>query len=456
MENKIRDRVIETYDRRTKRSREHDLNARGHLPGGDTRSTLYFGPHPIYMKQGRGCYLYDWDGNEYIDFLGNYTSIIHGHAHPKITEAARIQLEKGTIFGAPSEIQYRHAKHLCDRIPSLDTVRYCNSGTEATQFALRGARAYTGKSAIIKMDGGYHGTHDVAEVNLSPDLEAVDLPSKHVEVGVPRCTMDDVVIAPFNDLEAVEKLASENQGRLAAIIVEPIMGAAGLINPLPGYLKNLREIADRYELVLIFDEIITFRLNWGGMQAMEGVRPDMTTLGKIIGGGFPVGAFGGKQEIMSVFNPEVRRSVNHGGTFNGNNVTMGAGIAALEMYDQASADRINGLGERLRKGFCRAAEKAGVKARFTGLGSLINVHWGEKEPNNAKESALMKTAAGDVVSLLHLEMLNHGIYSAPRGMFIVSTPMTEKEIDRAVEAFETTLHVLKPFIEKDFPHLLRE
>ena len=234
------DKVIDAYNRRTKKSREHDLNARSYLPGGDTRSTLYFGPHPIYMKQGRGCCLYDWDGNKYIDFLSNYTSIIHGHVHPGIIEAARTQLEVGIIFGAPSEIQYRHAKHLCERVPSIDSVRYCNSGTEATQFALRGARAFTDKNAVIKMDGGYHGTHDVAEVNLTPDLKAVGLPSKHVEAGVPPCTMEDVVIAPFNDLEAIERLARENQERLAAIIVEPIMGAAGLINPLPGYLKGLR------------------------------------------------------------------------------------------------------------------------------------------------------------------------------------------------------------------------
>ena len=454
MENRVQDKVIDAYKRRTKKSRQHDLLARKYFPGGDTRSTLYFGPYSIYMKQGRGCYLYDWDGNEYIDFLGNYSSIIHGHAHPRIIEAARAQLELGTIFGAPSEIQYLHAKHLCERVPSIDSIRYCNSGTEATQFALRGIRAFTKKNAIMKMDGGYHGTHDVAEVNLFPDLKAIGLPSKHVETGVSPCTMEDVIIAPFNDLEITEKLIKENQDRLAGIIVEPIMGASGLINPLPGYLRGLRELSDRYEIVLIFDEIITFRLSWGGVQSMEKIIPDMTTLGKIIGGGFPIGAFGGREEIMSVFNPEKQQAVNHGGTFNGNNVSMGAGIAALEIYDQAAADRINDLGDRLRQGFRQVAAKAGIRVQFTGVGSLMNVHWGGRVPINAKESMLMKTAAGDLVRLLHLEMLNQGIHSAPRGMFIVSTAMTDKEIDRAIEAFENSIDVLNPYIVEELPHLL--
>ncbi len=365
-------------------------------------------------------------------------------------------MELGTIFGAPSEIQYLHAKHLCDRIASIDAVRYCNSGTEATQFAIRGVRAFTGKNGIMKMDGGYHGTHDVAEVNLFPDLKSRSIPSKHVETGVSPCTMEDVVIAPFNDLEITETLIKKHQDHLGGIIVEPMMGASGLINPLPGYLKGLRELSDRYGLVLILDEIITFRLSRGGMQQIEGVAPDMTTLGKIIGGGFPIGAFGGREEIMSVYNPEKPGAVNHGGTFNGNNVSMGAGIAALEMFDQSEADRINALGDRLREGFRQVSAKAGVKIQLTGIGSLVNVHWGDRAPINARESFQMKSAAGDLVKLLHIEMLNQGIHSAPRGMFIVSTAMTDREIDRAVEAFESCLDVLKPYIMEELPGLLNE
>jgi glutamate-1-semialdehyde 2,1-aminomutase len=446
--------IYDRYEQRTKGSKTHDDIAKNYLPGGDTRSTVYYGPHPTYMVRGEGCHLWDCDGNDYLDFLGNYTSIIHGHAHPKIIAAAQAQLQKGTIFGAPSEIQYIHAKHLCERVPSMDTLRYCNSGTEATQFALRGARAFTGRDVIMKMDGGYHGTHDVAEVNLRPDVAADWLPSKHVEPGVPACTMEDVVICPFNDLEAAETILKEYNDRLAAIIVEPIMGAAGVIEPLPGFLEGLRALADRYGVLLIFDEIITFRLNRGGMQAIEGVIPDMTTLGKIIGGGLPVGAFGGRKDVMGIFDPNHTRTVNHGGTFNGNNVTLGAGLATLELYDQAAIDRINELGDRLREGFRDAFKTTGIKGCTSGRGSLLNVHWRADKPRNAKESALAAAAAGELVKLLHLEMINRGIYGATRGMFVVSTAMAEADIDKALEAFQATLQLLKPFVAETAPQLL--
>ncbi len=449
-------RVLEAYQAKTTTSAAHHAAACRHLPRGDTRTSLYFEPHPVYMERGQGCRLFDGDGNEYLDFLSNYTSLIHGHAHPEITAAAAAQLSKGAIFGAPSEIQYRHAEHLRQRMPSLDLIRYCNSGTEATMFALRGARAFTGRDVVMKMDGSYLGTHDVAEVNLTPDVEAQGLPSKRVGPGVPGGAVGDVVIAPFNDLEAVEVLMKRDRHRLAAVIVEPIMAAAGLITPSPGYLRGLRELADRYEVVLIFDEVVTLRLDWGGMQALSGVRPDMTTLGKLIGGGLPVGAFGGRADIMAVFDPRHSPAVIHGGTFNGHNVAMAAGLVALKLFDQAAADRINELGERLRAGFKAAAAAAELKLQVSGQGSLLNVHWGASEPKNAREAALMKNAAGDLVRLFHLEMLNQGIYVAPRCMFIISTPMTEKEIDAAVAAFEKSLETLKPLVVEDLPHLLAD
>ena len=451
---KIARGILDRYHQRTVGSKAHDTIAREYLPGGDTRSTVYHGPYPAYMVKGEGCHLYDCDGNDYLDFLGNYSSIIHGHRNSKIIKAARDQLERGTIFGAPSEIQYIHAKHLCERVPSLESVRYCNSGTEATQFALRAARAFTGRDGVLKMDGGYHGTHDVAQVNLRPDLEAEWLPQKHVGAGVPASAMQDVVISLFNDLDATETLLKDNRDRIAAIIIEPIMGAGGLIEPLPGYLKGLRKLADRYNVLLIFDEIISFRLGSGGMQAIEGVTPDMTTLGKIIGGGMAIGAFGGRQDIMAVFDPSRPQSVNHGGTFNGHNVTLAAGLVALEMYDQAAADRINALGDRLREGFTTACDTSGINGKVTGRGSLLNVHWMAKKPHNAKESALGLARAGELVKLFHLEMHNCGVYAAPRGMFITSTPMTEKEIDMAIEAFKSTLALLNPYIAERVPHLM--
>ena len=451
---KISRYVEETYVNRTGESRARDKQARKHLPGGDTRSTLYYLPYPTYMRYGTGCRLFDWDGKEYLDFLSNYASLIHGHAHPEIIKAACQELEKGTIFGAPSEIQYFHAGHLCQRTPGIDTLRYCNSGTEATLFALRAARAFTGKDGIIKMDGGYHGTHDVAEINLIPDIEARGLPSHRIARGVPSSTIQDVFIAPFNDLDAVETLLSTHQNRIAAVIVEPIMGAGGLINPLPGYLKGLREITNRFDCLLIFDEIITFRLSTGGMQAIDNTIPDLTTLGKFIGGGFPVGAFGGREDIMAVYDPASEEPVGHGGTFNGNNVTLAAGMAALNMLDQQAIDRLNAMGDRLRTGIVQALDSVGVFGRITGQGSLMALHLGVETPTNAQMAARGAGRNKALLRLLHLQLANLGIHTAPRGMYIVSTPMSEKEVDRAIAAFEETLDLIKPGILESRPELI--
>jgi glutamate-1-semialdehyde 2,1-aminomutase len=446
--------IIETYLRRTKASKARHESARNFLPGGDTRTTVFFEPYPTCMDRGVGCRLYDVDGNVYLDFLGNYTSLIHGHAHERIIRAACDALEKGSIFGAPSEVQVRHAEHLCKRVSSMDLVRYCNSGTEATMFAMRAARAFTGRDVIVKIEGGYHGTHDVAEVDVRFETNGDRSSPPIAKRGVPACTADGVMVIPFNDLEAAESAMREGKDKLAAVILEPVMGAAGLIPPEPRYLKGMRELADKNGLLLIFDEIITFRLNAGGMQAVEGVRPDLTTLGKIIGGGLPVGAFGGRKEIMEIFDPGHPRRLEHGGTFNGNNVAMAAGLSTLEMLDDHSIQRINALGDRLREGFRRALINAGIRGQITGLGSLIGVHWGETAPKAARGAALMKASAGELPNLLHKAMLNEGIFSAPRGLYAISTPMTEKEIDQAVTGFEASLERIKPYIESHLEHLL--
>jgi glutamate-1-semialdehyde 2,1-aminomutase len=452
---KIKQHIIEKYTDRTKGSRERDAHAKKRLPGGDTRSATYFFPHPLYMVEGKGCHLYDCDGNEYIDLLNNYTSLIHGHAHPRVTEAARLQLEKGTVLGSPAEIQYVHAEHLCGRVPSLEMVRYCNSGTEATLFAMRAARAFTRREIFIKMDGGYHGSHDFVDINVMPDASGQDRPVAHLERGVPACVLDDVQIVPYNDLEAVEQRLEQYKDKVAAIILEPMLGAGGLIPPKTGYLQGMRELADRYGVVLIFDEIITFRLSTGGMQAISGVTPDLTTLGKIIGGGFPVGAFGGRKEIMERFDPAHPESVMHSGTFNGNNITMAAGLATMELYDQEAVDRLNGLGNRMRKGFQDAMKKVGIKGQTTGYGSLIGVGWREGAITKARDTLETFMSSGELPKLLHLEMLTRGIYYAGRGLFALSTPMTEREVDRTIEVFEDALKMLKPYVAETLPQLLR-
>ncbi len=449
--------ILERYHQRTKGSKSHDLSAKKHLPGGDTRASTYFFPYPVYMEKGEGCVLYDCDGNEYIDFLNNYSSLIHGHAHPQVVAAARRQLEEGTVLGSPSEIQYQHAEHLCSRIPSMEMVRYCNSGTEATLLAIRAARAFTGKDVILKMDGGYHGSHDWVEVNVSPKaLQAGDIVPRFEERGIPATLLNELRVAPFNDLEAAESILKRNQNRMAALIVEPMLGAGGVIPAKAGYLAGLRKLADQYGLLLIFDEVMTFRLSLGGMQAITGVEPNITALGKIIGGGFPVGAVGGKKEVMGQFDPARPERLSHSGTFNANNITMAAGLEALKIYDEKAVDQINGLGNRLRKGFNEGFKKVGIKGQATGFGSMVGIHWKEGEIRNASDTGMGLKLAADLPKLLHLEMMNRGIFSASRGMYVISTPMTQLEIDRAVEAFEGSLTVLKPYVAEAIPHLLHD
>jgi glutamate-1-semialdehyde 2,1-aminomutase len=452
----ISQKILAAYKEKTPGSMAHHRLAGRYLPGGDTRSATYFSPYPVYMERGRGCWLYDADGNEYLDMLGNYTSLIHGHAHPTIVEAIREQAVNGTVFGAAGAIQYRHAEHLCSRIPTMDMIRYCNSGTEATLFVIRAARAFTGKDGIIKIDGGYHGGHDLAEVNNLPDIESDGPPRASVHAGIPASVLQDVRVVPFNDLTALAAILETDAGRIAAIIVEPVLGAAGVILPQDGYLAGLRELADRFKILLIFDEVITLRLSTGGMQKLSGVMPDLTSLGKIIGGGLPVGAFGGRADIMAIFDPAHPRAIIHSGTFNAANMVMAAGLCALNALDQPAIDRINALGERLKGGFNDAFKQAGLRGQVTGIGSLNQVHWHDGPLINARDSVRALTAAKELPGLLHLEMMNRGIYSAKRGMIIISTPMTEGEIDKATVAFAGTLELLKPYIAERYPQLVAE
>jgi glutamate-1-semialdehyde 2,1-aminomutase len=450
----ILQKILDTYRDRTPGSQAHQEKAVRYLPGGDTRSATYFSPYPVYMEKGRGCYLYDVDGNEYLDLLGNYTSLIHGHAFPAIVEAIREQAVHGTVFGSAGAVQYRHAEHLCRRIPGMDRIRYCNSGTEATLFVIRAARAFTGQDGIIKMDGGYHGGHDLAEVNIIPDTETDGPPRASVRQGVPAGVLQDVRVVPFNDLAAVASILATDADRIAAIIVEPVLGAGGVIPARQEYLAGLRELADRYRVLLIFDEVITLRLSAGGMQQLTGVTPDLTSLGKIIGGGLPVGAFGGRADIMARFDPAHPQAVFHSGTFNAANMVMAAGLAALKALDQAAIDRINTLGERLKDSFSDALKQAGLRGQVTGIGSLNQVHWHDGPLNNACDSARALADAGPLPGLLHLEMMNRGVYSARRGMFVVSTPMAEVEIDKAAAVFGGALEMLKPYIAERLPHLV--
>ena len=269
-----------------------------YMPGGDTRTATYFDPFPHYIEMGEGAYIYDVDGNKLLDFQNNYTSLIHGHAHKPTVDAVSVQIALGSAYTAPFELQTTLAKLLVDRFPGIELIRFTNSGTEANMHALRIARAYTGKAKIIKTEGGYHGTTDVFEASVDPNLKkAGSLDNIKVipeSRGVSENALKDVIVTPFNDVERTKKIIEANYKDVACFIIEPVMGSAGQITSLPEYLKAVRELTERYGILLIFDEVVTGRLSYGGAQELYGITPDITSLGKIIGGGTPVGAGAGE------------------------------------------------------------------------------------------------------------------------------------------------------------------
>ncbi len=437
---KLWQELVADYQRRTPGSAAQFAAARRVMPGGDTRTVAFHPPYPLTVDRGQGCRFIDVDGNQYIDLLNNYTSLIHGHAHPAIVAAVHEQLPKGTNFAAALAAQTRLAGILTSRVALVDLIRFTNSGTEATMNAVRAARAFTGRDVIIKMEGGYHGTYDDFEVSVHPDLAMAgpdDAPVATLDAqGVPRNTVENVLVTPFNDANAISRLMDERGSEVAAIIVEPVMGAGGMIPAERSFLETLRELATANGSLLIFDEVMTFRLAPGGMQEQYGVRPDLTTFAKIIGGGFPVGAFGGRAEVMELFDPSRPRPLWQSGTFNGNAITMVAGIAALEHYSPVEVERINRLGDRLRDGMNRALREAGIAGHATGYGSFVGLHFTEKPPRAYRDAARGDQA---LKRLIHVGLLLEGVFCAPRLMFCTSTAMDESVIDEVLSAFRRVL-----------------
>jgi len=426
--------LLQRYEARTPRSAALHAEALESLPGGDTRTGTFFLPYPVYMARGNGVRMWDVDGHEYRDFLGNYTSLIHGHAHPHITAAIAEQAARGTAFPFPGESALRLAAEIRGRVPSMERLRFCNSGTEAVIGAVRAARAFTGRAKVLKMEGGYHGSSDIAQVSVSPGLDGAAYPNGRGQgPGVPDGVVHDVLVTPFNDLEMVQRVVRAHRHELAAAILEPCLTAAGVIPAEREFLVGLREVTQECGVLLILDEIITLRLARGGAQALYGVVPDLTTVAKIIGGGLPVGAFGGRADIMATFDPRARGTVGHSGTFNGNAVTMAAGRAAMDLLTDDALTHINTLGARLRDGMQRAFDGASVPACVTGTGSLAHVHFRSGPVREYRDAARGDQELG---KLLHLALLERGFACAPRGMFATSTVMTATDVDALLGAVE--------------------
>ena len=428
------------------------------FPGGDTRSSAHYGPYPLVMAEAAGCRMQDIDGNEVIDFMNNFTSLIHGHAQADVVSAVHAQASRGSAYAAPNLDQIELAELIVDRVASIEQLRFTSSGTEGTLMAIRCARAATGRQKIMKMEGGYHGSYELAEVSLVPmadECGPLEAPSSlPVDGSFPLSVLDDTVVCPYNQPQLARQLIQTHAQELAAVIVEPVLGSMGMVSATTEFLQTLREVTSQHGIVLIFDEVITLRLDEGGAQSTHGVMPDLTCMGKIIGGGLPIGGLGGKRELMQLFSPDQSRPIMHASTFSGNALTMAAGLAAMRNYTQADATRINTLGAQLREGFNHAFMQAGIAGCALGSGSLSNIHFTTAAVDDARQSIAVLGSAGHIPKLLHLGMIRRGVMSATRLMYCVSTAMTQHEVDFAITALHETLQELRPYIEVHRPSLL--
>jgi glutamate-1-semialdehyde 2,1-aminomutase len=422
--------VRERYAAATPRSAELYERAARSLPGGNTRTTIFFDPYPFYVERGEGCRVWDADGVERLDFINNYTSLILGHSHPRVVEAIQSQAARFVSVAAPSELEVELAEAIKERVPSIELMRFGNSGTEGTMMAIRAARAFTGRAKIVKFEGGYHGTHDYAVVDAGAAGATGTGATTHGG-GIPAGVADTVVIAPFNDPDATERVLAAHRDDLAAVIVEPVMGAAGIIPAEESFLVFLRELTQSLGALLVFDEVISFRVGYGGAQGRYGIRPDLTTMGKIIGGGLPVGAFGGREDVMAQFDPRRPGYLVHGGTFNANPLTCVAGLATLAELTPAEFDRLEALGQELKGKLEALFAEAGIAVQVNQIGSLFNVHLSDAPVDGY---AAAQASDRGLLFELYVAMLNHGVAFTGRGMGCLSTPMTSTEVDVFVAA----------------------
>lgn len=450
--------LLADYEAWTPGSKRWMASARECLPGGDTRASAHFAPYPVVMERGEGCRLVDVDGHEYLDFMNNFTSLIHGHAYAPVVKAVGEQVARGSAYAAPVDSQLGLARLLRDRVPGVDLVRFASSGSEATLMTLRAARAYTGRQKIVKVEGGYHGSYDHAEVSMIPLPHEAGPPDRPrpipLDASIAKSALGDIIPIPYNDPEVARARIAEHGDEIAAIIVEPILGALGMLPGEIDFLRALREAADAVGALLVFDEVIALRLGMGGAQDRVGVGPDLIAMGKIIGGGLPIGAFGGRRDLMECFDPSRQGGVWHASTFSGNPLSMVAGLAAMRDVTPESLARIDDLGERFRVGVTEAFQRAGVRGQATGLGSLAQIHLTDAPLRNARDSLAGIMRAGPAGQWLHLSLLRRGIYLSPRGMCCISTAMGPGEIDAALAALEDALGALRPLLERELPALL--
>ncbi len=408
------------------------------IPGGvnsPVRACKSVGADPLFIDRADGCLIYDADGNRYIDYIGSWGPMILGHRHPAVLEAISAVLGRGTSFGAPTDLEIQLAEMVIEAVASVEVVRMVNSGTEATMSAIRLARGVTGRDLVIKFDGCYHGHADTLLVAAGSGVATLGIPGSP---GVPEDVARHTLSLPYNDLNAIKQAMDAKGNQVACVIIEPVAGNMGLVPPQPGFLQTLRELTEKNGAILIFDEVMTgFRVAYGGAQTLYGIMPDLTCFGKVIGGGLPVGAYGGKKDIMSQIAPQ--GSVYQAGTLSGNPIAMAAGIATLaqlkkEGFYESLAENSN----RLTSGFAGAAQKAGISARVDHVGSMLGMFFTDKNVTNFDDA---KTCDLAMFSAFYQGMRQQGIYIAPSQfeVLFLSAAHTDEHIDATISAAEQVL-----------------
>lgn len=408
------------YSARTPNSAAWQERASGGLPGGNTRTVLHFTPYPLRFRGGKDQWVTDADGLHYLDYLGEYSAGLYGHSSAPIMAAAQQAIADGTVLGGPNTYEVELAELMCARFPSLELVRFTNSGTEANLMALAAARAHTGRDKVLVFDGGYHGgvlyMADYATRSNAPF---------------------DFVTGTYNDLDATMAAAEGDEGEIAAILIEPMMGGGGAIVADTAFLAGLKAYAERHDIVLIFDEVMTSRNGAGGHQGETGVTPHMSTFGKYLGGGFSFGAFGGQREIMRRFDPYDPNALPHAGTFNNNVTSMAAGLTGLrEIYTPERAVAHTERGNRLRAELNAAIARHGLAAQVTGAGTIMCFHFHNQEVRTPEQTKLTRPEA---YALFHLEMLKRGLYFARRGYMSLSLELTDEDDAALLTAFDEVL-----------------
>ena len=439
----------------TGQSRSMDLYQRACrvMPGGVSRNTVLRSPHPLYADKGEGCYVTDIEGVKRIDFANNMASLIHGHAHPAVVAAVTEQLQRGTAFTLATEAEIRYAEHICRRSDSFDKVRFVNSGTEAVMSCLKAARAFTGRPKIAKVEGAYHGLYDYAEVSQTASPATwgdVENPtSVPVAKGTPASALNDVVIIPFNDPERAIAILDKYADQLACVLIDLLPHRVGLIPASVDFVRAIHQWTRKNGALLVCDEVITFRSNYGGAQEWYDVRPDLTAMGKMIGGGFPVGALAGCAEVMEVMNPLTEKIVFPlSGTFSANPITMVAGRVSMEMFDPAAVEKLNRLADRARVQISEAIRLGDIPACVTGGGSMFRVHMKANAPQNYREAFVTEAEAKMIKALLD-HLFDNGIMMINTCSGTLSTPMTEREIDILTEVMLSGFRKLKEMLPGD-------